>query len=258
MTPVNYLVSGAYSHFTPLMFVSKFFVSWRGSIKYRFKFVKTQFHSGRLSFTFYPTQGTIAYTGGPQYVHRWIVDIRDNSEIEIVVPYIADTQYKDIFQKTGVLSVDIVDPLVAPGTVQTSISILVETAGGDDYEVAIPSAWNYSPSIVVPQSGVPNAYNIMTGTIGSSQVNADPNIASSVAIGEKVSNFRAYLKRFSRVRPNTGANTSTLLLNSPGVAFIPDFIPVIATTPGTDYWQPDLTAVVAMCYGMWRGGVRLS
>ena len=257
VTPANYLVSGSYAHFTPLMFVSKFFVSWRGSIKYRFKFVKTQFHSGRLSFTFYPTQGTISYTGGPQYVHRWIVDIRDTSEIEIVVPYIADTQYKDVFQKTGVLSVDIVDPLVAPGTVQTSISILVETAGGDDYEVAIPSAYNYSPSIVSPQSGVPKAYNIMTGTIGSSQVNADPNIASSVAIGEKVSNFRAFLKRFSRIRPNTGANTSTLLLNSPGVAMIPDFIPVIATTPGTDYWQPDITAVIAMCYGMWRGGIRV-
>lgn len=250
-------VSGAFSHYTPISFVSNFFLYWRGSIKFKFKFVRTQFHSGRLSFAFYPTDQAASLTAGPQYVHRWIVDIRDNNEVEIVVPYISNTQYTDIGTPIGNLVIDIVDPLVAPGTVASSISILCEVAAGDDFELAVPSSFDYAPAIVAPQSGMDNAYNIMSGTIGASSIVADPNVASSTSIGEKVSSFRPLLRRYTRFRPNTGADTSTFLLNTPGIAFIPDFIPILASTPGTDYWQPDLLAVVASCYGMWRGGIRV-
>ena len=39
---------------TPLSYFSTMFKQWRGGFKFKFKFVKTEFHSGRIMVTFVP------------------------------------------------------------------------------------------------------------------------------------------------------------------------------------------------------------
>lgn len=261
---------------TPLAFNSFLFQNWRGSMKFKFKLVKTEFHSGRLSFAFFPSDALATYTGEPYYVNRVIVDIRDTTEVELVIPYISRTAWQYIGDKIGVVAIDIVDPLVAPATVSTYVQILTEVAGGDDFELAIPTIWNYSPTSITPQSGV-NHFDscsvstteifpqsgivdtsMLSTTIGASVVNASPNVASSACIGDKVSNFRAYLKRYSKTT-YSGTVATNHALNLKNLWLPTDYImctSAAAALPAT-YWNSDMYGVVASCYGMVKGGVRI-
>lgn len=259
VSPYKALPLGGATHFQPVAFVAEMFRGWRGSLKFRLKFVKTEFHSGRLSIQFYPTTTTTQYTGGPQYVHRWIVDIRDTNEVEVIVPYISRHAFCNASMANGIgtLSIDVVDPLVAPATVSDTVTILLEIAGGDDFEVAMPKAFNYTPTSFSAQSGMPNTNRIMSGTIGGSAVKADPIVASSTAIGDKVSNYRALLKRFTQIRPSVTALTNTLLMNSPSVSILADALPIVAQTTPVNYYHADMLTNIASCYAIWRGGVRL-
>lgn len=259
--PYKGLPLGGCTHFQPVAFVAAMFSHWRGSLKFRFKFVKTEFHSGRISIQFYPTAISSQYTAGPQYVHRWVIDIRETNEVEIIVPYISKFPYCTSAVTTGIgtLTIDVVDPLVAPATVSDTVTILAEIAGGDDFEVAMPTKFNYVPQMFTAQSGLDNTNRIMSGTIGGSIVKADPIVASSTCIGDKVSNFRALLKRYTQIRPNNTALASTILMNSPAVAFVADALPIGSNiaVPPLYYYHSDMLTNVAMCYAIWRGGVRL-
>jgi hypothetical protein len=70
-------ISGVtYANFPPVSFLSAQFKYWRGSMRFRFKIVKTEYHSGRLEFGFFPSTELFAYTTDSAYVNRVIVDIR--------------------------------------------------------------------------------------------------------------------------------------------------------------------------------------
>lgn len=258
-TPVkpNFSISNSgVQSFTPLAFVSNFFRVWRGSIRYRFKFVKTEFHSGRVQFCFYPTDES-ALTADFYYVNRQIVDIRDNIEVEIVVPYISRFPYLGRDTQMGTLTCEVVDMLVCPATVSSTISIITEHAGGDDMEFAIPEqSFTVIPKYAVPQSALKSDKQI-SFTIGNSDVHANPVISSAYCIGDKVTNFRAYLKRYSCLSPNSKVAASTKRLNGSTVAMVPDAIPCLSAGTTTYYTNADMVAVVASCYGLWSGGIRL-
>jgi len=101
---------------TPVAFVSGFFKYWRGSLKFRYKIVKTEFHSGRLQVSFFPNDEFLN-TGQSYYVNRQILDIRDVVEFEVIVPYMARNPWQVAGTSIGQLRVEIVDPLVAPASV---------------------------------------------------------------------------------------------------------------------------------------------
>lgn len=255
VTPnVNITNTGVIS-WTPLAFVSKFFKYWRGSIKYRFKIVKTEFHSGRIQISFYPTDEA-SYTADPYYVNRQIIDIRDNIEFEVIVPYISRFPYTAQASSIGVLKIDIVDALVAPATVASSVTFVYEHCAGDDMEFGIPAGFSYNPQYAIPQSGLTTDKQV-SFTIGNTSVAANPVISSAFCIGDKVSSFRAYLKRFSPITPNTKAAGNTYRLNGSSVYMQPDIIPVLSTATTTNFYNADILSCVASCYMMMSGGIRL-
>jgi hypothetical protein len=254
---VGYYVATNCTHYTPFGFVSKFFRFWRGSIKYRFKIVKTEFHSGRLQISFFPTDQS-AYTTSPEYVNRLIVDIRETSEFEITVPFISINPWAAQSDRIGILSIDVTDVLVAPATVSSSITILCETAAGQDMEFAIPADFSANPALFVPQSGLTSEDRIVNMTIGNSTITSNPHIASSLCIGDKVSSFRAYLKRYHPLRPLNKTITSTFLPNNNVVGIVPDAIFCVPITiVGTSYTIGDPITTIGSCYAIWRGGVRV-
>jgi len=246
--------AGGCNHFTPLGFVNAYFSLWRGSIKYRFKIVKTGFHSGRLSFSFFP--GDYAtYTGNDTYVNRTIIDIRETTEFELTIPYIFMDAWRRQNQPTGLLYIAVVDPLVAPASVSPSITILVEVAGGADMEFAIPQDPQMNPTVIVPQAGEENL--LIASTLGNASVDADPNLSSAVCIGDKLSSFRAYLHRYMPITPSANAGGLATLLNSAKMRFHQDAIFALAQTSPATYYNADTFSIVASCYGIVRGGIRV-
>eukprot|EP01084_Bolivina_argentea_P050987 93800_1 len=149
---------------THMGYVANSFGLWRGSVVYTFKFVKTQFHSGRLQISFIPFyfNQTIS-TGVPDTskAQRMIVDLRKSTEVAFTVPYVssrpwmfctrpdsislgknAEKMYNCV---TGIVRVEVLNKLVAANSVYPSIDTIVEVNGGPDLVFANPTCPSYVP-----------------------------------------------------------------------------------------------------------------
>lgn len=174
---------------TTLNYISSPFLYWTGSLVYTFKFVKTGFHSGRVEISFHPFVNTLPTTGAPpnvqldnerfDFVYKTVVDLRENSEVSVTIPYIAAQPWKRISTYldpvnpnppkpgrlkdviTGILCVRALTPLIVSNAVAPNrIECLVEMRAGDDYEVSCPVTSKFMPfsfqneTNPVQQSGV--------------------------------------------------------------------------------------------------------
>jgi hypothetical protein len=266
--PYNQYTLGGYINHQPLSFICSMFQQWRGSIKYKFKIVKTEFHSGRLSVCYWPGDetGTNRNLQYSNYVNRTIIDIRNTTEFEITIPFVCRDPWS-IYDYTGNISIYVIEPLVAPSTVSSSVSILCEVCGGDDFEVAIPETFAFNTVMPgVPQSGIDPKYfaepqsgidTEITKQLGNTVVKSDPIIFSAISVGEKITSFRALLKRYNPVVPNSRIVASTAKLDSTVISIVPDFLPIIANTPPTYHINSDILTNIAVCYAIWGGGIRI-
>ena len=149
---------------THMGYVANSFGYWRGSIVFTFKFVKTQFHSGRLRISFIPFyfNSTIS-TGEPDVsrTQKIIVDLRTSTEVSFTVPYVSsrpwmfctrpesawlDTDSALMYNAvTGIVRVEVLNQLVAANNVFQSIDTIVEVSGGPDLTFAAPTCPTYVP-----------------------------------------------------------------------------------------------------------------
>ncbi|ALS55296.1 structural polyprotein [Anopheles C virus] len=147
---------------TFLGFLANMFAYWRGSLVYTFKFVKTNFHSGRLQISFIPFyfNSTIS-TGVPDTTRaqRIIVDLRTATEVSFTVPYVSSRPWMfcartesevlgtvgtDMYNAVlGIIRVEVLNQLVASNSVTQSIDVLVEVNGGPDLTFAGPGGPSY-------------------------------------------------------------------------------------------------------------------
>lgn len=139
---------------TPLMYVSNCFGMWRGDIKLRFMASKTKFHAGRLRITYLPTgqqisdttaNNVIADPDKPMDGLSIVWDLRESSEIEMVLPYMHSQYYTQNWMTTASLSVVVMEPLVAPDTVKNTVRVLVWGMAGNKFEWAVPVTPVYPP-----------------------------------------------------------------------------------------------------------------
>nr|ULF99882.1 MAG: hypothetical protein 2 [Triatovirus sp.] len=157
---------------TTLNYITSPFLYWTGSLVYTFKFVKTDYHSGRVEISFHPFVNNLAPGTTPDtewlnnrmdYVYRAVVDLRKNSEISVTVPYIAAQPWKRVSTYldpmnpnppapgrvkdicTGMLAVRALTPLFNTETVPGTIEVLVEMRAGDDFEVQGPVTSKFLP-----------------------------------------------------------------------------------------------------------------
>jgi len=109
--------------------IPRFFRYWRGGFKFKLKFVKTEFHSGRIAICFAPSTNS-SYGGinlnNFQFTHRDIVDIRSLTEYEFEIPYVSITPFTPIENDIGELSIMVLNPLRAPDSVAQNIEVIVE------------------------------------------------------------------------------------------------------------------------------------
>jgi hypothetical protein len=267
-------VAGSYMHFTPMGFVANFFNFWRGSIIFKIKIVKTEFHSGRISVTFTPQNGvgntTSATFTNSGYLAKEVYDLRECNEIIFKVPYQSELPYlwntgiNTTFIGTkqyyaGVIKIFVEEILTAPATVPSTISLITEVYAGNDFEVAYSSPISLMPTYAItPQMGERTTrddcrLDERELTFPSPQ---DQVEAASKCVGERVRSFRSLIKAYNMIAPTTAAEVTTNTFWK----IYPFFCPVRweNVSPVTPAYSADLYTTLhgVFCYA--RGGVRLN
>nr|ULF99854.1 MAG: hypothetical protein 2 [Cripavirus sp.] len=149
---------------THMGYIANTHTYWRGSIVYTFKFVKTQYHSGRLRISFIPFYYNSTISSGTPDVSRAqkiIVDLRTSTEVSFTVPYVSSrpwmfcvrpeaswlgTDNKLMYNAaTGIVRIEVLNQLVAANNVHQSIDTIVEVSGGPDLTFAGPTLPSYVP-----------------------------------------------------------------------------------------------------------------
>jgi hypothetical protein len=194
------------------------------------------------------------------YCHREIIDIREGLSFDFIVPYVALAPYKNIrdnFSSIGSLDLRILNPLIAPATVSSTITILVEVSAAPDMEFAVPNTHSMQQTIVYnPQSSSfvpkPDVNSITTGIIGGAQLIHDQHFSARACIGEKVVSMLSFLKK-NDIFPTTFPASFFTTID-------PFSIPVYKTSAlailGSDIVNDNLSLISSM-YLYSRGGVRI-
>lgn len=196
----------------PITYLARKFRYLRGGLKFRFKLVKTELHSGRLMIVFQPTSKYAQFAlpstlDETNWVQRQIVDIKGITEFEFSVPFIYPKPWMRVSDTVGFgkVGVYVLNPLIAPATVLNYIELKIEVCGADDFEYAVP-LHNASQAFNVPVT--PYTYQMdsdmgaLSGKLnlgciaGSSDV-SDPTADAEFCIGEKVLSIRSILKRYT-------------------------------------------------------------
>lgn len=143
---------------TVLNYVSSFFVYWTGSLVYTFRFVKTNYHSGRIEISFHPFTNSVK-VDRMNYAYRTVVDLRETTEVSLTVPYVAPQPWKRIIPAdpmnagnweaygscaTGRIQVRAVTPLIlSSAVVVPEVHCVIEVRAGDDFRLQSPVSSTY-------------------------------------------------------------------------------------------------------------------
>jgi hypothetical protein len=163
-----------YAWFQPnsLRYAISPFAYWTGSLVYTLRFVKTNYHSGRVEVSYHPFVNDIR-ANRFAYVYRVIVDLRINTEASFTIPYISPQPWKSIDATfdpltttkppdtylrsfTGIFYIRAITALeMASSIVPSTIECLVEVRAGDDFKVSCPVNSPYMPYAFSNKTPVP-------------------------------------------------------------------------------------------------------
>jgi hypothetical protein len=206
---------------TPMSYVSKCFRYWRGDLIYRFKFICSKYHRGRVRINWSP-HGDIGTSGDyTTEVYTKIVDITEENDVEFIVPYTQLTSYLRCNEYTsnnyaqaststsdvndlhnGILTVRVLNEQSSPVT-SADIQMLVFVRGSNNLEFACPTQIQQKFSPYAVQGD--NDYDVEPGCyeLGVSPSVPDKNI-NLTHMGESIVSLRTLMRRAVRyVRINT-------------------------------------------------------
>jgi len=227
-------------YFTPMAYVGNFFEYWRGDIIFRFDFMTSAYHKGRVRISFDP-QGSAANNitnsvATNNVVKTEIVDLALGTSLEMRIPYnqalpylLTPTAYTvtDIpwsgtpsfsFVEgvdNGMISMRVLNALTAP-IATSSISVLVSVRGGDNLEFAGPTVPNENLSDFIVQSIETVVTPSITANIGNGEDHQD-NCRALVNFGESIYSFRPLMRRLCYSHAVTVSNT---VANFGGLAYV--------------------------------------
>lgn len=76
-----------YRQSTPMAHLNRMFGNWRGDIKFRFRFICSKYHRGRVRITYDPDGDLFTNSVTSSTSVTRIVDIADECDVEMVIPY---------------------------------------------------------------------------------------------------------------------------------------------------------------------------
>lgn len=264
---------------TPLSFFARYFSYYRGSINVTFKFVKTEFHTGRLRFWYSPSG--LPTEAQSNFLYSSIIDIKYSTQVTFNVPYMRDDAYTAVrdFTNPSYFGLMVVNELKAPATVSANVAVIVEVSAGSDFEFAVPRPQEtgfpyYAYGVATGTGTVPTLYHAdqvsITGQagdpefvslqgqysdepVGNAPVFPPTLEPSKLAIGERIVSVKQMITRCSPLAafvPNVFPSTLILNLDAPGSAMLQG--PFLAAA-GTQ----NAFATIRDCYAFYRGGVRV-
>lgn len=173
--------------------LSQLFRYWRGSMEFRFKLVKTQYHSGRLEVLWYPGQVDDAVEA-PEMLYREVHDIRSKNEFVVKIPFNYMYPWCSLVSQpleyTGRLFIRVLNPLRAPTTVAQSVKLMIYLRGGPDFQFAMPRSMRNTIVAHTPKPTI-NAQSNFT----EASVTNDTDI-NRRGVGEAVLSARTLLRRY--------------------------------------------------------------
>lgn len=203
--------------------LANMFSNWRGDIIFRFKFVKSKYHTGRVVIYYDPSgQGAnniSQITEGSSRVYTTIVDLSKEDNVEIRVPYSqafpflnTETSFtNDVWQRrgnnvlgeflynsnwhNGTLVMRVLNVLTAP-IASSEIGIIISVRGAENLEFANP-AYTGDLSHFTVQSKVSLVFpgECKTVTVGS--VHGTDPYQYLKNFGERITSLRQILRRFN-------------------------------------------------------------
>eukprot|EP00919_Chromeraceae_sp_WS-2016_P048740 GHVR01115365.1.p1 GENE.GHVR01115365.1~~GHVR01115365.1.p1 ORF type:complete len:590 (-),score=52.08 GHVR01115365.1:52-1665(-) len=220
--------------FTPTAYLCQMFKYWRGDMIFRFKFICTRFHKGRVRITYDPF-GSIG-SNIPDYttVFNEVFDIGGEQDIEVRIPYMQATTYMKTGNSTsnynfagtsitpntttsnGLLTMRVVNPLTGPVS-NTAIAVLVFVRGAENLEFAWPRIATTNNESISPYTlqSMEVSYPVEPRQViaGHSCNDGDPN-RNLVHFGESIISFRPLIHRnymqYTQRFASTASNTITV------------------------------------------------
>jgi hypothetical protein len=166
--------SETYRYATPMALLNRYFQYWRGDIIFRFRIISTKFHRGRLRITYDPDGNTVATSKTSTTSFTKIVDISEESDFQIRIPYMQALGYlktaiatnsfqehmtsgdnavaRDPESDNGQISVRVFTKQTSP-VASAPIQLVVSCWGAENLEFAAPSEGPQDYSSFNIQSG---------------------------------------------------------------------------------------------------------
>lgn len=103
---------------TPMSHAASLFTYWRGDIIYRFRFICSKFHRGRILIQWDPNVGNAA-AFDTNLIHSEIVDLSTDTDVEFRIPYLAKQPFLrgEVAERT-IASYDVAN-IVSTGVINT-------------------------------------------------------------------------------------------------------------------------------------------
>lgn len=238
--------------FTPIRWLTEHFQCYRGSLEFKFMFAKTAFHAGQIQFSFVPGPAatTMSFDVSPK-AYRLVYDFQDADEVCVRVPYVVPHDYLYRNESFGRLFVHVLTPLRAPETCAQSISAAVFVRGGEDFEVAVPRLFEWTPgSIIEPELEAQGGSTEVDGGLCHTMGEDNPlgsTLFSGHSQGEHVSSMLTLLKRYEQVVMPVVPETNFAV-----------FYPwTVFSTGGATTHRSDRHSSILSCFAFMRGGVRV-
>jgi hypothetical protein len=202
---------GAYKTFTPVGYFGHLFRLWRGTMIYKFRFIKSKYHKGRVTITWDPNHDITANVDSDATCFTRIVDIENEDEVEISIPYRGITPYLEVentptaqfsngptpsltFNRmvhNGCLTMRVQNVLTGPAATP-EIAILVYARAGEDFQYAVPREIRSGFSTRDPTGVIQSEEESITQNTGE----PDSNLAM-ITTGEVMTSLRPLLHRTS-------------------------------------------------------------
>lgn len=211
----------------PMGYIANLFQYWRGDIIFRFKFVCTKFHKGRVRITYDPVGRIDTDADSQNVAFTQIVDIGEDNDVEVTVPYhqaaawlrfrsITDSTWSaggtlapDNLYENGLITLRVQNYLNAP-TTSGSIDILIFVRGGQNLEYDIPASSLARTSFFSVQGDEHDSVSLEPTKVvaGDTHQNAHEN-RYLLNMGEACKSLRNLLHRHSLAEVITWDNAST-------------------------------------------------
>lgn len=251
--------------FSPFSFVAKHFAYWRANIVLTFKIVKTEFHTGKLMVVYRPGNfipgGAVSFNES-NFCPREILDIKESDTFVITFPYASLQPFLEWSQVIGYVGLYVLNPLNAPASVSSSVSILLEVSATDVMfsgiadTVMVPVTG--STAVFTPQDDIEPLKEMREKcfVIGNLKANKPDINLSRFCSGEHITSFRQLLQRKVLNRTNviaaSGIKSVTLRPFCNGGSYYNG-------TSWTDHpLSCDYLSMVNSCYCLSRGSIRCS